>query len=89
MNIDGQLSLTKRANVNLSQKLGGFETLLEGLEYAARGETGFNFYSPRGALQYVVPYATLLDRAAEVARKLKSLKLSRGDRVGIVACDLS
>lgn len=85
MNIDGQLSLTKRANVNLPQKLGGFDTLLEGLEYAARGETGFNFYSPRGALQYVVPYRHLLDRAADVARRLKSLKLSRGDRVGIVA----
>lgn len=85
MNIDGQLALTRRANETLSQKLGGFETLLEGLEYAARGETGFNFYSPRGTLQYVLPYKDLLERAKEVAGKLGSLNLKRGERVGIIA----
>lgn len=85
MNIDGQLVLTRRANETLTQKLGGFETLLEGLEYAARGETGFNFYSPRGTLQYVVPYKVLRDRAIVVARKLNSLNLKRGDRIGIIA----
>ncbi len=85
MNNKIDLVATNRANNNLSQKLGDFETLLEGLEYAARGETGFNFYSPRGALEYVVPYKDLRDRAVEVAARLKSLNLQRGDRIAIVA----
>ena len=36
---------TPRSNRDLQQKLGGFKTITEGLDYAARGVTGFNFYS--------------------------------------------
>jgi len=85
MNIRIDLTPTVRANKTLPQNLGKFETLLEGLEYAARGETGFNFYSPRGALQYVVPFKDLHKRAVETAARLQSLNLKRGDRVAIVA----
>ncbi|MBI2718867.1 MAG: fatty acyl-AMP ligase [Rhizobiales bacterium] len=76
---------TPRANRNLSQKLGTFSTLSEGLDYAALGVTGFNFYSPRGALQKVLPYAQLRRQALSTARKLLSLGLKRGDRVAVVA----
>jgi len=85
MNSKNDLSPTKRANNTLPQHLGKFDTLLEGLEYAARGETGFNFYSPRGVLQYVVPYKELMKRAVETATKFNSMNLQRGDRVAIVA----
>jgi len=43
----------------LPQRLGEFSTLSEALDYAARGETGFNFYSSRGALEHVLPYREL------------------------------
>jgi fatty-acyl-CoA synthase len=46
---------TPRRNRNLPQKLAEFSTLAEGLDYAARGETGFNFYSAKGQLQTVLP----------------------------------
>ena len=85
MNIRIELAPTIRANSTLPHNLGEFETLLEGLEYAARGETGFNFYSPRGALEHVVPYKDLRDRAVETAARLQSMELKRGDRIAIVA----
>ena len=79
------LSRTPRSNRNLPQLLGSFGTLAEGLDYAAEGVTGFNFYSPRGALQHVLPYAQLRRMAMSTARKLLSLGLQRGDRVAVVA----
>ena len=76
---------TPRANQSLIQNLAGFSTLSEGLEYAARGETGFNFYSARGALEHVLPYRLLREQALATARKLLSLGLARGERVAVVA----
>jgi fatty-acyl-CoA synthase len=85
--VDGAepLSRTPRTNRNLPQLLGNFATLAEGLDYAAQGVTGFNFYSPRGTLQHVLPYAQLRRSAMSTARKLLSLGLKRGDRVAVVA----
>jgi fatty-acyl-CoA synthase len=79
------LSPTPRNNRDLPQLVAPFETLAEGLDYAARGVTGFNFYSPRGALQHVLPYAELRRQALVTARKLLSLGLARGERAAIVA----
>ena len=79
------LARTPRSNRQLPQRLASFATLAEGLDYAAQGVTGFNFYSSRGALEYVLPYAALRRQAAATARKLLSLGLKRGDRVAVVA----
>ena len=79
------LTVTPRSNRNLPQRTSGFATLVEGLEYAAQGVTGFNFYSGRGQLEQVLPYAELRRRAQVTARKLLSLGLKRGDRVAVVA----
>ena len=79
------LVLTPRSNRNLPQKLASFATLAEGLDYAARGVTGFNFYSSKGAVEHVLPYSDLRKQALTTGRKLLSLGLSRGDRVAVVA----
>lgn len=79
------ITLTPTQNNKLEQKLGGFGSLVEGLEYAAQGETGFNFYSARGALDMALPYSDLRERALAVARRLKGLGLARGDRVCVIA----
>ncbi|MBC8037702.1 MAG: fatty acyl-AMP ligase [Rhizobiales bacterium] len=76
---------TPRANRDLQPCLGKFQTLAEGLDYAAQGVTGFNFYSTRGVLQHVLPYSLLRKQALATARKLLSLGLKRGDRVAVVA----
>ncbi len=76
---------TPRSNRDLQQKLGGFKTITEGLDYAARGVTGFNFYSAKGVLSHVLPYAELRRQALATARKLISAGMKRGDRVAVVA----
>jgi fatty-acyl-CoA synthase len=80
-----ELMRTPRANRDLDLKLGGFTTIAEGLDYAAQGVTGFNFYSSRGQLSAVLPYAELRGRALATARKLVSVGLKRGDRVAVIA----
>jgi fatty-acyl-CoA synthase len=76
---------TPRRNEHMNQRLAEFSTIAEGLDYAALGDTGFNFYSSRGALAQVVPYSHLRSLALSSARKLLSAGLKPGDRVGIVA----
>ncbi len=69
----------------LPLRYGDFSSLAEALDYAARGETGANFYNGRGQLEAVLPYATLRDEAFEIARQLMGLSLPRGSRVALVA----
>lgn len=72
-------------NQSLPVKVTGYTNLVEALEYAARGETGFNFYDGRGRLSSVLPYTSLRDEAEVLARRLLGLGCVRGARVGIIA----
>ncbi len=62
-----------------------FASLAEALDYAARGETGFNFYTGKNNDSAVLPYSELRDDAKTLARRLTSLGLERGARVALVA----
>ncbi len=62
-----------------------FSTLTEALDYAAQGSTGANFYTGRGELAWVLPYAELRSQARLLARRLCSLGLERGARLAVVA----
>ncbi|MDX2428643.1 MAG: AMP-binding protein, partial [Xanthomonadales bacterium] len=73
------------ANTNLPVKIAPYTNLVDALEYAAQGDTGFNFYDGRGHLSVVLPYAELRDEARVIARRLLSLGCERGARVGIIA----
>ncbi len=77
--------LLAHINTGLQQRLGTFDTLTDGLDYAAQGITGFNFYSPRGALDDVLSYRELRRRARLTAARLINSGLKRGDRVAVVA----
>ena len=79
------LSLTPTINEQLPFKVAGFDTLVEGLEYAARGETGYNFYSVRGELTATITYTELRDRAKDLALRLASAGFPRHGRVAILA----
>ncbi len=59
--------------------------MVEALDYAARGDTGYNFYSGRGELIEALPYAELRSRAEAAARRLLALGFARGDRVALMA----
>ena len=77
--------LTPRSNGELEQRLGDFSTLSQALDYAARGETGLNFYSSRGVLENVLTYRRLREQSIATARRLKVLGLQRGERVAVIA----
>jgi fatty-acyl-CoA synthase len=62
-----------------------FPTLAEALDYAAKGRSGFNFYTGRGDLRTVLPYSVLQKEARTLARRLLGLQLERGSRVAIIA----
>jgi fatty-acyl-CoA synthase len=62
-----------------------FPNLAAALDYAALGQTGCNFYTSRGELYAVLPYAELRVEALQLARRLCSLNAGRGARLAIVA----
>ncbi len=64
---------------------GNFSTLSEALDYAACGNTGSNFYSGRGHLTHVLPYAELQSQSKNLAKRLNGLGLQRGSRIALVA----
>jgi fatty-acyl-CoA synthase len=72
-------------NKTLPVKITGYNNLVDVLEYAAQGDTGFNFYDGRGHLTDVLSYADLRDEAKVLARKLLGLGCKHGARVGIIA----
>lgn len=79
------LNVTPTSNDSLPLRRGEFETIVEGLDYAARGETGCNFFSSRGELVQVLGYREIRDRAADLARALERSGVPRGERLAIIA----
>jgi len=79
-----QLSPTPTSNSALPLKLDRFDTLCDALDYAAKGETGFNFYNLRGEIAVRLPYATLREEAIALANRL-AVRFERGDRIGVIA----
>lgn len=73
------------ANTVLPVKIAAYTNLVDALEYAAQGDSGFNFYDGRGNLSAVLSYAELRDDAKVIARRLLGLGCERGARVGIIA----
>jgi fatty-acyl-CoA synthase len=70
---------------NIPLRVGDFSTLPEALNYAAQGQTGFNFYDGRGKLSVVLPFSQLRDEAQSLAQRLSGLGLERGARIALVA----
>jgi len=62
-----------------------FASLAEALDYAAKGQTGMNFFTSRGELGYSLPYSSLRDQAQTLARRLRGLELPKGSRVALIA----
>ncbi len=78
-------SATASTNSNLTFRIADFETLVDGLDYAARGETGCNFFSPRGELAAAVTYREIRERAITLAQGFERAGIERGTRVALVA----
>lgn len=74
-----------QTNSALPLRSEGFGNLVEALEYAAQGVSGYNFYDGRGDLYAALSYRELRDDAQRLARRLLGLGCPRGARVAIVA----
>jgi fatty-acyl-CoA synthase len=79
------LTATPTTSASLALRRADFETLWEGLDYAARGDAGFNFFSARGELKQVLGYRELRERARDLAQRLAALGSARGDRMVLIA----
>ncbi|MCB2112330.1 MAG: fatty acyl-AMP ligase [Parvularculaceae bacterium] len=75
---------TPSANAELGLKLELFETLTDALDYAARGETGCNFFNLRGEVQSRLAYSELREKSRSLSRKLAA-RFKRGARLALVA----
>lgn len=62
-----------------------FESFPDALNYAAKGETGLNFYNGRGELSRVLPYRELAEEAKRIAQALVRAGISPNARMLIVA----
>ena len=76
---------TVSTNSNLPIRLADFDTLVSGLDYAAQGNTGYNFYSSRGDLEESLTYREIRERAVALAQAFDKAGFARGTRVAIVA----
>ncbi|MEE9435003.1 MAG: fatty acyl-AMP ligase [Sphingorhabdus sp.] len=69
----------------LSRRFSDFETLGEALDYAAKGKRGLNFHDMRGNLAQVYPFAEMRGDALDMAYRLISHGVKKGDRVALIA----
>lgn len=70
---------------DLPRRFADFETVGEALDYAAKGQRGFNFYDARASLARVYPFAELQVDAMATARRLIGFGIKPGDRVALIA----
>ena len=80
----GEITPTPTLNKTLPFKVGGVDSVVEALEYAARGETGYNFFNLRGEVWATVPYSALAQKAKDLAGVLAH-RFERRSRIAIVA----
>jgi fatty-acyl-CoA synthase len=76
---------TPTQNASLPFRSGGFTSLCEALDYAARGETGFNFFDARGRLLTRLSYRQLQADAQSFARRLIGAGVAPGERLVLIA----
>ncbi len=72
-------------NADLPFRSADFRTVIEALDYAAAGETGFCFYDSRGSFANSLPFSELRARCVDLASRLTGAGLKKGDRVAMIA----
>lgn len=70
---------------DLPMRRSDFATLVEALDYAARGAKGFNFHDARADLVRAYPYAELAADARHRACQLVAHGVKPGDRIALIA----
>ena len=76
---------TPGSSPNLPKRLADFATLSEAMDYAAKSDTGFNFYTARGGLEFVQTFRNLRDQAVSHALRLSAAGIKPGERIALLA----
>lgn len=79
------MTATATTNATLPFRHSGFASVPEMLDYAARGETGVNFFDPRGRLTASLTWSQVRERAQVFARRMIGAGFARGERLLITA----
>jgi len=69
----------------LPRRIADFDTLLDAIEYAAKGIRGLNFYSPRGELESAITFAEIKNKAQQIGRRFIHFGIEKGSRVALIA----
>ena len=77
--------LTPTDTAGLPRRQADFPTILDALDYAAKGAAGLNFYAADGNLKEVLPHRDLRDQALVMAGHLAGAGVKAGDRVALLA----
>lgn len=76
---------TKRTGAPFVLSFGSFGTVAEALDLAAQTDNDVRIYNQKGELEHAFTYKSLREEAIKMGQALRSLGLSRGDRVAIAA----
>lgn len=80
-----QTEVTPTVDPSLERRYADFETLVDAIEYAAKGVRGVNFYDARGNVKEVITWSEVRDRAEAIGRKLVGMGFNKGDRIALIA----
>jgi len=76
---------TPTLDSTLPRRFSDFDTLVEAIEYAAKGKRGPNFFNAKGDLIESLTWAEVCERAQIIGRKLVGLGFTKGDRIALIA----
>jgi len=76
---------TPTLDPSLPRRYSDFDTLVEAIEYAAKGKRGPNFFNAKGDLIESLTWAEVYERAQAIGRKLVGLGFEKGDRIALIA----
>ena len=77
--------VTPTLDPTLPRRFSDFDTLVESIEYAAKGIRGANFYNGRGDLVESITWTEVRDRAREIGHKIAGIGFKKGDRIALIA----
>ena len=82
---DTMIVETPTLDPSLPRRFSDFETLVDAIEYAAKGARGANFFNAKGDLKEALTWAEVCERAQIIGRKLVGLGFKKGDRIALIA----
>lgn len=82
---NAQIEVTPTLDPSLDRRFSDFDTLIEAIEYAAKGARGVNFFNARGDVIESISWRQIRDRAEVIGRKLVGMNFQKGDRVALIA----